>query len=203
MSIVMDFSFITEYINTQDLVTGLIISGIGAGATYIFRDKIFKNNNANNAPTLAPIQSSTPDTSLQSIDSNTQPIVSKNDFSILFIDDDIELKMAENIKTEWSNTKTIVDSNNIKQLEIRNADVIFVDIQGVGKVLGFNDEGFGLAKAIKETYPKKKVVIYSATKKNDIYHDALQVCDKVLKKDANLYEFNNLIEKYYEELIAR
>ena len=199
----MDFSFINEYINTQDLVTGLIVSGIGAGVAYIFRDKIFKNNNTNNIPTLAPIQSSIPDTSLQPMGSNTQPIVSKNDFAILFIDDDIELKMAENIKTEWSNTKTIVDSNNIKQLEIRNADVIFVDIQGVGKVLGFNDEGLGLAKAIKETYPKKKVVIYSATKKNDIYHDALQICDKVLKKDANLYEFNNLIEKYYDELIAR
>lgn len=197
----MDLSFINNYINTQDLVTGVIVSAIG-GIFILGFKKLSKNKN-DAIPTLAPPELTTPDTVLASVTPNVQPTVSKEDFSILFIDDDTELKMAENIKADWNNTKVIIDSTNIKQLEIRNADVIFVDIQGVGKLLGFSDEGFGLAKAIKETYPNKKVVIYSAAKKHDIYHDAIKVCDKTLKKDANLYEFNNLIEKYYDEAISK
>lgn len=194
----MDLSFIKDYVNIQDLITGLVVSAIGA-TCYLIYKKFFKNKD-NSTPALADAQTLAPNVMLASTNnSHMSSSLSKEDFSILFIDDDIELKMAENIKTEWPNTKTLLDSSNIKQIEIRNADVIFVDIQGVGKILGFSDEGLGLAKAIKETYRNKKVVIYSAAKKHDIYHDALQLCDKVLKKDANLYEFNNLIEKYYDE----
>lgn len=196
----MDFTFITNNINTQDLVTSLIVSAI-CGLCYIGW-KVIKPK-SNQVAITNDLQLSTQEAPILSVNPNVQPPISKQDFSILFIDDDTELKMAENIKTEWANTKVITDSNNIKQFEIRNADVIFVDIQGVGIALGFTDEGLGLAKAIKQNYRDKKVVIYSAAKKHDIYHDAIQICDKVLKKDANLYEFNNLIEKYYEEKIAK
>lgn len=196
----MDFTFITNNINTQDLVTSLIVSAIGG--LFYWGWKVIKPK-SNQLAITNDVELSNQEAPILSVNPNIQPSISKQDFSILFIDDDTELKMAENIKSEWANTKVITDSNNIKQIEIRNADVIFVDIQGVGITLGFTDEGLGLAKAIKQNYKDKKVVIYSAAKKHDIYHDAIQICDKVLKKDANLYEFNNLIEKYYEEKIAK
>ena len=41
-------------------------------------------------------------------------------------------------------------------IEIRNADIIFVDILGVGLELGFKNEGVGLAAAIKRKYQKQK-----------------------------------------------
>lgn len=48
---------------------------------------------------------------------------------------------------------------------------------------------------LKNKYPQKKVVIYSAETKGERFHDALRVADSFLAKDAEPYQFQQLVEE--------
>ncbi len=112
---------------------------------------------------------------------------------ILFIDDDSGFNIVKIIKNAgWKNTKMITDVSNLDDQQIRDADIFFVDINGVGVKLRFPDQGLGLAKALKEKYKDKKVVIYSA--ENQPLQPVFNEVDHVLKKDAAPYEFMHVID---------
>ena len=70
-----------------------------------------------------------------------------------------------------------------------------MDINGVGLNL-FEDQGLGLASALKKKYPNKKVIIYSSETTGDRFHRALREVDGCLYKDAEPYQFINLIETF-------
>lgn len=116
---------------------------------------------------------------------------------ILFIDDE-PLKLLINAlkKSGWKNIKRIDDTANLDLAEIRNADIIFVDIKGVGKELMFKNEGVGLAAEIKMKYPKKGVVIYSATPEHNLFDPDIDKVDGRLLKNAEPIQFSNMIEQY-------
>ena len=96
-------------------------------------------------------------------------------------------------KAGWKNTKSVKDITDLDDYKAKEADIIFVDINGVGKTL-FEDQGLGLASALKKKYPEKKIVIYSSETKGDRFHKALREVDDCLSKDAEPYQFVNLIE---------
>lgn len=115
---------------------------------------------------------------------------------ILFIDDE-KFKTVDNIKRAgWVHTKRMSDVYSVDDPSIIESDILFVDIQGVGIKAGFKDEGLGLASAIKDKYPQKKVIIYSAETKGDRFHESLRKADDFLKKNADAYQFQQIIEKY-------
>ncbi|ATV43813.1 response regulator [Pectobacterium brasiliense] len=116
--------------------------------------------------------------------------------SILFIDDEKFLVIDILKNSGWEKTTRINDVKALNQKEIIDADIIFVDIQGVGVKLGFRDEGLGLSQAIKEKYPEKKIIIYSAEKNGNRFHAALKVVDDFLEKDADPYRFELIVEKF-------
>lgn len=120
---------------------------------------------------------------------------SKNNIRILFIDDEhTKFKMVSILKKAgWKNTNSTKDITDLDDYKAKDADIIFVDINGVGKTL-FEDQGLGLASALKKKYPKKKIVIYSAETKGNRFHRALREVDDCLSKDAEPYQFVNLIE---------
>lgn len=121
----------------------------------------------------------------------------KNDTKILFIDDDARFKVAKILaKSGWVYTKLIKDASTLDDSDIINANILFIDVQGVGVEMGFTDEGLGLALAIKEKYPEKKVVIYSAETKGDRFHAALRRADSFLPKNADPYEFQKIVEDF-------
>lgn len=121
--------------------------------------------------------------------------------SILFIDDDTKFKVVKILqKAGWVNTTSIKDVKSLDDQIIKNADIFFVDIQGVGLSLQFTEEGLGLALALKNKYPMKKVVIYSAETKGDRFHEALRKADSSLSKNAEPYEFQQLVEQYSAEI---
>lgn len=131
-------------------------------------------------------------------ESNT-PVKSKSSFKVLFIDDQV-FKVVDILKQQgWTNTKRIKDVKTFEEPEIVEADVFFVDIQGVGKQLQFKDEGLGLAIALKEKFPGKKVVIYSSENKGDRFHRALKIADDYLSKNADPYEFQQIIQNFYDK----
>lgn len=118
----------------------------------------------------------------------------KRTSQILFIDDDRGFKIVSILKKMgWDNTKLVADISSLEQPQLLNADVIFIDIQGVGKIMQYSDEGLGLALAIKRRYSEKKVVIYSAEEKGARFHEALQEADYSLPKTAEPIRFEDTI----------
>jgi hypothetical protein len=116
---------------------------------------------------------------------------------LLFIDDNYtEFKIISILKKAgWVNTKAIKDVTDLDDSKLLEADIIFVDINGVGTTL-FEDQGLGLASAIKQKYPSKKIILYSAETTGDRFHKALKEVDSCLPKNAEPFQFINLIENF-------
>jgi hypothetical protein len=122
--------------------------------------------------------------------------------SILFIDDDVKFKVVSILKNAgWQQTKIIRDLKNLNDPSILNAHIVFVDIQGVGKLMHFPDEGLGLAASIKEKYPEKKMIIYSADSEGNRFHKAFRSADDQISKNAVPYEFESVIETMTHQLV--
>jgi len=121
----------------------------------------------------------------------------KNETRILFVDDDARFRVSKILtQSGWVHTKLIKDCKTLDESDIVNAQLLFIDVQGVGVAMGFSDEGLGLALAIKEKYPNKKVIIYSAETKGDRFHEALRKADSFLPKNADPYEFQRIVEDF-------
>ena len=125
----------------------------------------------------------------------------KGKTKILFIDDNhTEYKMVSILKKSgWINTKSVKDVIDLDDPKVQEADIIFVDINGVGTTM-FQDQGLGLASALKRKYDYKKIVLYSAETTGDRFHRALREVDDCLSKNAEPYQFSNLIEEFAKEL---
>ncbi|WP_353146262.1 response regulator [Chryseobacterium sp.] len=124
----------------------------------------------------------------------------KNKLSILFIDDDKNFSIVKILKDSgWKKTKAITDVKSIDINYIQNSEIIFVDINGVGKILNLEHEGLDLALMIKQKYKSKKVIIYSANKTNNAFHSAWEVVDARLEKNALPYQFQNLVENFSKD----
>lgn len=121
----------------------------------------------------------------------------KGTCQILFIDDEpLPILIKTLKKTGWKNIKRIGDIANLDATDIRNANIIFVDIKGVGKELMFKNEGVGLAAALKQKYPTKGVVIYSATSEHNLFDPDIDKVDGRLFKNAEPIQFSDMIEQY-------
>lgn len=128
----------------------------------------------------------------------------KNKLNILFIDDDKNFEIVKVLKDNgWKNTKTVVDIKGVDIPVVKNSDIYFVDINGVGKLMNLDYEGLDIALMLKQRYPDKKVVIYSANKEFNAFHDAWEECDYKLEKNALPYQFQNLVENYSIEIYSR
>lgn len=154
---------------------------------------ILNFNNSN------PLETITPPNEQSQENDNLDKL--KKNICILFIDDDTKFKIVKMLINEgWINTKNITDLKSYNDENIRNSHIVFVDVQGVGKALDCKDEGLGLALNIKNMYPQKKVVIYSAIQTHKVFHESIQKVDFLLPKDAEPYEFMNLIERFSKEI---
>lgn len=151
-----------------------------------------KNNNTNtiNNNINLNVQS-------EGISKNTLNVTKDKLIQVLFVDDQKFDIIDVLKKAGWVNTKRIKDVTNLDAVDIKNSDVIFVDVNGVGCQLFPKDQGLGLAEAIKNKYPKKYIVLYSALSHH--FHRALNVVDNVLEKNADPYEFINILENFQKK----
>jgi hypothetical protein len=158
------------------------------------------NNNSNvvnttNVPVTITNNISTSDTLKNTVSSSKSDENMKATTRILFVDDNhTEYRNVSILKKAgWTKTKSVKDITDLDSSVVTEADIIFVDINGVGLEL-FEDQGLGLASALKKKYPNKKIVIYSAETTGDRFHRALREVDHCLPKNADAYQFMNLIE---------
>lgn len=128
---------------------------------------------------------------------NLEETKSKDNCYILFIDDQhTDFKMVSILKKAgWVNTKAIKDLTDLDDHKAVEASIIFVDINGVG-VQMFEDQGLGLAAALKDKYPRKTIILYSAEPTGNRFNKKLRKVDESLPKNAEPYEFISLIEQY-------
>jgi len=127
--------------------------------------------------------------------------LTKESIQILFIDDENFIIDRNLKKTGYPNVKKITDVTNLDSPDIIIANVIFVDIKGVGALLFPESEGLGLANAIKKRHPEKYICIYSAQPHRLNTHKLLSTLDGVLDKNAELFEFTLHIDKNLNENI--
>lgn len=124
----------------------------------------------------------------------------KNNTNILFIDDE-EFPIVKNlhIHAGW-NTKRIPDLKNLQDPQVNQAQIIFVDYEGVGNILYPKEKGLGIVKALKETYGnRKRVVLYSGHSTFPV--DAqLEAADSRIGKNSDLYEFIRVIESEIKKI---
>jgi hypothetical protein len=121
---------------------------------------------------------------------------------ILFVDDEKFAVVENMVNNGWTQAKRIKDVDNLNHPDIQNTDIFFVDIQGVGRKLNFIDEGLGLARALKETYPSKIVILYSAQTQGDRFDKTLSIVDDTIRKNADTYEFIRLTEQWSKEIFS-
>lgn len=161
-------------------------------------DNSSTSNNTTNVPLTINNNFSQPN---DMVFKTSNPINNSNDDNlkattrILFIDDNhTEYKIVSILKKAgWVKTKSVKDITDLDSSFVTEADIIFVDINGVGLELSV-DQGLGLASALKRKYPNKKIVIYSAETTGDRFHQALREVDFCLPKNADGLQFTTLIE---------
>lgn len=120
---------------------------------------------------------------------------------ILFVDDK-KFPVVDILKRSgWVNTKSVKDLESLDQLDVKESHILFIDIQGVGRKLKFHDEGLGLIEALKEKYPQKKVIAYSAEDQGQVqaFHRGIDLADSRLSKTADPYQFQFLVEKFAKD----
>lgn len=120
----------------------------------------------------------------------------KGSVHVLFIDDEKFDNVDVLRNAGWKNTKSIKDIKAIDSPEVLAADVIFVDINGVGTSLFPKEQGLGVAVQIKSRYSEKCVVVYSAQPQE--LHKALSQVDAILPKNAEPYEYISILENYID-----
>lgn len=129
-------------------------------------------------------------------------IFDKGNIQILFIDDET-FELIQILKDSGiPNVNRLKDVKKLDDPKILSSQIIFVDINGVGEILKFKNQGIGLAKSIKERYANKKVVLYSGINTWNIFDEDLKYVDAKLSKMAEPIEFITLIEKYIEDFNA-
>jgi hypothetical protein len=120
---------------------------------------------------------------------------------ILFIDDKTDFPVVNILKNSgWKNTRIIKRVTGVDDRNILDADICFVDINGVAKNLFPKDQGLGLVAAIRERHPNKRVVVYSSQTKRDAFDPLWEMAHARLPKNADPYEFENLVEIYSAEI---
>jgi hypothetical protein len=125
----------------------------------------------------------------------------KSKIKVLFIDDDRNFNVVKILKNGgWRYTKSVTDIKGVDIQVVKESDILFIDINGVGRAMCLQNEGLDLALMVKERYPNKKVIIYSANRNSNAFHDAWVKCDFRLEKNALPSQFQNLVEKYSVEL---
>jgi len=159
-------------------------------------------NNKQSTVQIVHIASTGTPTVKQSRDTADLTAENRSSVRILFIDDDRRFRVVKILQQEgWVHTRIVGDLRSLEQPEVQEADILFVDVQGVGRQLGFNNEGLGLALALKKRHSKKKVVIYSAQTSGERFDEALRKADDFLAKNADPYEFITIVERLARTLL--
>lgn len=116
----------------------------------------------------------------------------KKQFDVLVIDDD-KFPLLNDLKKHEFNITYKEEISDIKDVEAYQ--IILCDINGVGKFLGSENDGAYLGYQIKNKYPDKIVISYTADTtsiRNQKYLDAV---DKKIPKGTSVEDWASLLDE--------
>lgn len=122
----------------------------------------------------------------------------KRNTEILVIDDD-EFVYLESLKKIEYHIEHRTDIQGLK--DVAEYDIILCDIRGVGKLLRSPYEGAYLVKQIKEKYPNKIVISYTANDYDPKFQEYLAYADATIPKGTALEDWDAMLTKMLNELV--
>jgi len=114
---------------------------------------------------------------------------------VLFVDDEDFSARLNTIRSAGWNVKQVSDVTNFDSEDIKSADIIFMDFNGVGKTLTPKEQGIGLIKSIKKRYPEKFIVFYSGYAGFIPGHEVHSIADAWIDKHADPFVYVDQIEE--------
>ena len=121
----------------------------------------------------------------------------KKEIDILIIDDD-EFPLMEDLRKHEFNIEHRKDINSLKDVE--PYFIILCDIHGIGKFLGSQNEGAYLAHQIKEEYPSKFVISYTADTTSPSSQKYLNSSDNIISKGTSIEDWASLLSDAIKEI---
>ncbi|MES2437139.1 MAG: hypothetical protein V4519_03925 [Patescibacteria group bacterium] len=118
----------------------------------------------------------------------------KRSTKVLFVDDEDFSTRLNIIRGAGWNVQQIKDVTNFDSEDIKNADIIFMDYIGVGKILTPSEEGIGLLKKIKSRYPEKFLIFYSGHAGYIPGHEFHSFANAWIDKHSDPYVYIDQIE---------
>jgi len=97
----------------------------------------------------------------------------------------------------------IEEISDIKSIEeVSGYDIILCDLMGVGQSFDPAQGGASIIKEIKKNLPSKFIIAYSGARSNTIVAVAArEYADDFIKKDAELNEWTDLLDKFVEQSV--
>lgn len=127
----------------------------------------------------------------------------KDNVNILFIDD-LDMPIVESLKKANYRVKKIKDLKDIDDAEIKNAQIIFIDFDGVGKFVSPQHQGAGLVKELKIKYNSSKyIVLYTAQPSipaDTAMNSLFSIADARMRKESDVTDFTEQIRNALKKL---
>ena len=135
---------------------------------------------------------------LKQLKFDEERLIDRKKYKILVLDDSGFPQLETLRKLGYKDIEVQEEYNNINQF--LPYDIIFCDINGVADDLDPVYQGAALAKQIKEVYPEKKVIIFSAVAQHLDFNEYYSAVDGTIKKNMNGNEFSKEIDKWIIKL---
>jgi len=114
---------------------------------------------------------------------------------VLFVDDEDFSSKISVIRNAGWNINQIGEITNLDSEEIKNADIIFMDYYGVGKILTPKEQGIGLLKCIRKKYPEKFIVFFSGYAGVIPGHEVHSIANAWIPKHEDTFVYIDQIEE--------
>ena len=138
----------------------------------------------NRKPNLAPLKEL------------TQEEFEKSKFKarIAFVDDE-EISHVDRLRDDGYNITHFSDIDNIDDFIRKGYHVVILDIQGVGKKIAPNSEGWGILKYLKNSCPNIIVIMFTGAEWSITkYKDEANIADDFIGKDLEFLDFKSKLD---------
>lgn len=123
---------------------------------------------------------------------------------ILFVDDKDDYSIISMLRNNGYQVDYMDDIVDFDAKSVKYADIIFLDINGVGVAMKFKNQGMGLCGALRDYYgTTKRLILYSGETEGSIFDKDAKKADATLPKDSDLYQFISYITQYGKELLEK
>jgi hypothetical protein len=131
-------------------------------------------------------------------------VYTKDNVNILFIDN-LDMPVVESLKKAGYKVKKVKDIRDVDDIEVKNAQIIFVDFDGVGRSISPHHQGAGLVKELKNQYRQTKyIVLYTeqpTMPADTVMSELFSIADDRMTKDSDVTDFIEQIRDGLKRLV--